>query len=69
MSGSLLSPAAMEWFMQCLETTQPWRVFAKKENFCIPSNFPDLKKRITRNVKYFQNNYFFVFLGLILYRL
>jgi hypothetical protein len=67
MPGSPLTWAATEWFVQLFETTKPWREFFNIENFCIPTDFPELRKRMTRNVEFFQRNYFFVFLGLIIF--
>ncbi|XP_060534401.1 prenylated Rab acceptor protein 1 [Cylas formicarius] len=60
-------PDPKEWIQQQRQNVRPWLVFAQTSNFKVPVSVPRLGKRIMRNVEYFQANYLFVFLGLVLY--
>ncbi|XP_032084576.1 prenylated Rab acceptor protein 1 [Thamnophis elegans] len=58
---------AKEWLDQRRATIRPWANFVDQRRFAKPQNFGVLCKRLVRNVEYFQSNYVFVFLGLIVY--
>ncbi|CAH1382182.1 hypothetical protein MTP99_006121 [Tenebrio molitor] len=60
-------PDPKEWFNQQRQNVRPWLLFLQTSNFKAPPSIPRLSKRIMRNVEYFQSNYLFVFLGLIVY--
>ncbi|XP_066144414.1 prenylated Rab acceptor protein 1 [Euwallacea fornicatus] len=60
-------PDPKEWIQQQRQNVRPWLVFIHSSNFKAPPSIPRLSKRIMRNIEYFQANYLFVFLGLILY--
>ncbi|KAJ8929455.1 hypothetical protein NQ314_017835 [Rhamnusium bicolor] len=56
-----------EWIHQQRQNVRPWLVFIQTSNFKAPPSIPRLGKRIMRNIEYFQANYLFVFLGLVVY--
>ncbi|XP_019877225.1 prenylated Rab acceptor protein 1 [Aethina tumida] len=60
-------PDPKEWIQQQRQNVRPWLVFVQTSNFKTPPSIPRLGKRIMRNIEYFQANYVFVFLGLIVY--
>ncbi|XP_018565992.1 prenylated Rab acceptor protein 1 [Anoplophora glabripennis] len=60
-------PDPKEWIQQQRRNVRPWLVFIQTSNFKVPPSIPRLGKRIMRNVEYFQANYLFVFLGLVVY--
>ncbi|CAH0549127.1 unnamed protein product [Brassicogethes aeneus] len=60
-------PDPKEWIQQQRQNVRPWLVFIQTSNFKTPPSIPRLGKRIMRNIEYFQANYLFVFLGLIIY--
>ncbi|XP_058812301.1 prenylated Rab acceptor protein 1 [Topomyia yanbarensis] len=49
------------------QNVRPWSEFLQTANFKTVANIPRLTNRIIRNLGYFQSNYLFVFLGLIVY--
>nr|XP_033770240.1 prenylated Rab acceptor protein 1 [Geotrypetes seraphini] len=59
--------AAKEWLDRRRVTIRPWANFVDQKRFSRPQNFGEMCKRLVKNVEYFQSNYVFVFLGLILY--
>ncbi|XP_030068085.1 prenylated Rab acceptor protein 1 isoform X2 [Microcaecilia unicolor] len=59
--------AAKEWLDRRRATIRPWANFVDQRRFSRPRNFGDMCKRLVKNVEYFQSNYVFVFLGLIIY--
>ncbi|XP_063615238.1 prenylated Rab acceptor protein 1-like isoform X1 [Penaeus indicus] len=63
----LASPAAREWITRRRENVRPWLVFVNTQKFKIPPNVQRWTKRMIKNVDYFQSNYMFVFIILILY--
>lgn len=63
----LASPAAREWLTHRRENVRPWLSFVNSQNFKAPPNIQRWSKRLVKNVDYFQSNYLFVFIGLILY--
>ncbi|XP_069189747.1 prenylated Rab acceptor protein 1 isoform X3 [Procambarus clarkii] len=63
----LASPAAREWITRSRENVRPWMVFVNTQKFKIPPNVQRWSKRLAKNIDYFQSNYMFVFLGLIIY--
>lgn len=63
----LSPPAAREWFGKRKETVRPWMVFINTSNFQAPRSLPRLSRRIVKNIEYFQSNYLFVFIGVVLY--
>lgn len=60
-------PQAKEWLISRKNHIRPWLQFIQTSNFKLPPNLPRLSRRIMRNIEYFQSNYLFVFLGLIVY--
>ncbi|CAG9770232.1 unnamed protein product [Ceutorhynchus assimilis] len=60
-------PDPKEWIQQQRQNVRPWLVFVQTSNFKAPASIPRLSKRIMRNIEYFQANYLYVFLGLIIY--
>ncbi|XP_069939730.1 prenylated Rab acceptor protein 1 isoform X2 [Cherax quadricarinatus] len=63
----LASPAAREWITRSRENVRPWLVFVNTQKFKVPPNAQRWSKRLAKNVDYFQSNYMFVFIGLIIY--
>lgn len=61
------APAAQQWLGTRRENIRPWTTFLNSSNFKVPPSLPRLSKRILRNIEYFQSNYLFVFIGLIIY--
>lgn len=49
------------------QNVRPWSEFLQTSNFKTVANVPRLSNRIIRNLGYFQSNYLFVSLGLIVY--
>ncbi|XP_044260916.1 prenylated Rab acceptor protein 1 [Tribolium madens] len=60
-------PDPKEWFSKQRQNVRPWLLFIQTSNFKTPPSIPRLSKRIMRNIEYFQSNYLFVFLGLVVY--
>ncbi|KAG5881720.1 hypothetical protein JTB14_037936 [Gonioctena quinquepunctata] len=60
-------PDPKEWISQQRQNVRPWLVFVQTSNFKAPPSIPRLGKRVMRNIEYFQANYLFVFLGLVVY--
>ncbi|RZC42353.1 prenylated Rab acceptor protein 1 [Asbolus verrucosus] len=60
-------PDPKEWLSKQRQNVRPWLLFVQTSNFKIAPSLPRLSKRIMRNIEYFQSNYLFVFLGLIVY--
>ncbi|XP_071546575.1 prenylated Rab acceptor protein 1-like [Panulirus ornatus] len=67
MQLQLASPAAREWINRRRENVRPWLIFVNTQKFKAPPNVQRWSKRLAKNVEYFQSNYMFVFIGLILY--
>ncbi|XP_023247761.1 prenylated Rab acceptor protein 1-like [Copidosoma floridanum] len=65
--GQFGHPKAQEWIQHRRATLRPWSVFLATNNFRPPPNISRLSKRVVKNIEYFQSNYFFVFVGLVLY--
>lgn len=61
------SGAGREWLERRRATIRPWGTFVDQRRFSRPRNLGELCQRLVRNVEYYQSNYVFVFLGLILY--
>lgn len=61
------SGAGREWLERRRATIRPWGTFVDQQRFSRPRNLGELCQRLVRNVEYYQSNYVFVFLGLILY--
>uniref|UniRef100_A0A8C9CJG4 ETS repressor factor like n=1 Tax=Phocoena sinus TaxID=42100 RepID=A0A8C9CJG4_PHOSS len=61
------SGAGREWLERRRATIRPWGSFVDQRRFSRPRNVGELCQRLVRNVEYYQSNYVFVFLGLILY--
>ncbi|XP_045387557.1 prenylated Rab acceptor protein 1 isoform X2 [Lemur catta] len=59
--------AGREWLERRRATIRPWGTFVDQQRFSRPRNLGELCQRLVRNVEYYQSNYVFVFLGLILY--
>ncbi|XP_050728046.1 prenylated Rab acceptor protein 1-like [Eriocheir sinensis] len=67
MQLQLASPAAREWVTRQRENVRPWMVFFNTQKFKAPPSVQRWSKRLAKNVDYFQSNYMFVFVVLILY--
>lgn len=61
------SGVGREWLERRRATIRPWGTFVDQQRFSRPRNVGELCQRLVRNVEYYQSNYVFVFLGLILY--
>ncbi|XP_052511748.1 prenylated Rab acceptor protein 1 [Budorcas taxicolor] len=61
------SGAGREWLERRRATIRSWGSFVDQRRFSRPRNLGELCQRLVRNVEYYQSNYVFVFLGLILY--
>lgn len=61
------SGAGREWLERRRATIRPWGGFVDQRRFARPRNLGELCQRLVRNVEYYQSNYVFVFLGLVLY--
>lgn len=61
------SGAGREWLERRRATIRAWSIFLDQRRFSRPRNLGELCQRLVRNVEYYQSNYVFVFLGLILY--
>ncbi|XP_044540536.1 prenylated Rab acceptor protein 1-like [Gracilinanus agilis] len=59
--------AGREWLEQRRASIRPWSTFLDQRRFSRPRNLGELCKRLVGNVEYYQSNYVFVFLGLVLY--
>nr|CAI5856000.1 unnamed protein product [Callosobruchus analis] len=60
-------PDPKEFISSQRQNVRSWLVFIQTSNFKAPPSIPRLGKRIMRNIEYFQANYLFVFLGLVVY--
>ncbi|XP_053697402.1 prenylated Rab acceptor protein 1 [Sabethes cyaneus] len=60
-------PSLWELLRITRQNVRPWSEFLQTANFKTVANIPRLTNRIIRNLAYFQSNYLFVFLGLIVY--
>ncbi|XP_046479753.1 prenylated Rab acceptor protein 1 [Neodiprion pinetum] len=65
--GQMGYPQAQQWVQQRQANIRPWSLFLNTNNIRAPPSFSRLTKRIMRNIEYFQSNYLFVFLGLVIY--
>ncbi|MCL4136978.1 UNVERIFIED_CONTAM: hypothetical protein GTU68_015255 [Idotea baltica] len=63
----LASPGAREWFQNRREHLKPWLTFVSTSKFLVPQTPQKWTKRVVKNIDYFQSNYMFVFIGLIIY--
>lgn len=63
----LASPAVHEWITHRRENVRSWFLFANTNKFKIPPSFQRWTKQVVKNVDYFQSNYMFIFIGLIIY--
>ncbi|XP_076224081.1 prenylated Rab acceptor protein 1-like isoform X1 [Nomia melanderi] len=60
-------PQAHEWIEHRKANIRPWSVFLNTNNIRPPPSLQRLSKRVMRNIEYFQSNYLFVFVGLVIY--
>uniref|UniRef100_A0A182W111 PRA1 family protein n=1 Tax=Anopheles minimus TaxID=112268 RepID=A0A182W111_9DIPT len=60
-------PSLWELLRLSRQNIRPWAEFLQTSNFKTVANVSRLTNRIIRNLAYFQSNYLFVFLGLIVY--
>ncbi|XP_040152787.1 prenylated Rab acceptor protein 1 [Anopheles arabiensis] len=60
-------PSLWELLRLSRQNIRPWSEFLQTSNFKTVANVSRLTNRIIRNLAYFQSNYLFVFLGLIVY--
>ncbi|OAD54668.1 Prenylated Rab acceptor protein 1 [Eufriesea mexicana] len=58
---------AHEWIEHRKANIRPWSLFLNTSNIRPPPSLLRLSKRIVRNIEYFQSNYLFVFIGLVIY--
>jgi hypothetical protein len=65
--GQLGYPQAQEWIQHRRANIRPWSLFLNTNNIRVPPNISRLSKRIMKNIEYFETNYFFVFVGLVIY--
>ncbi|XP_076047513.1 prenylated Rab acceptor protein 1-like isoform X2 [Oratosquilla oratoria] len=63
----MASPAAKEWLQKRRDNVRPWTLFVNTGKFKAPASVQRWTKRIAKNVDYFQSNYVFVFIVLIIY--
>lgn len=61
------SGVGREWLERHRAAIRPWGAFVDQRCFSRPRNLGELCQRLVRNVEYYQSNYVFVFLGLIVY--
>ncbi|XP_035684149.1 prenylated Rab acceptor protein 1-like isoform X3 [Branchiostoma floridae] len=64
---TLSSPAAREWLEKRRGNIRPWAEFIATAKFRSPANPAAWGKRVMKNVEFYQSNYLFVFLGLVVY--
>jgi len=57
----------VEWISKSREKIRPWSTFFSTSRFKSPASAQRLPRRVVQNVEYFQTNYLFVFVGLILF--
>lgn len=65
--GQLGYPQAQEWVQHRKANVRPWPLFLNSNNFRPPPSVTRLSKRLVKNVEYFQSNYLFVFIVLVIY--
>ncbi|XP_033224173.1 prenylated Rab acceptor protein 1 [Belonocnema kinseyi] len=65
--GQLGYPQAQEWIQHRNANIRPWSLFLNSTNFRPPPSLSRLSKRVMKNIEYFQSNYFFVFIILVIY--
>ncbi|XP_018014999.1 prenylated Rab acceptor protein 1 isoform X2 [Hyalella azteca] len=63
----LSSAAAREWLHGRRSNLRPWATFVTTSNFKGPQSLKRWSVRLAKNVEYFQSNYLFVAIGLIIY--
>ncbi|KAF2366776.1 Prenylated rab acceptor PRA1 [Trinorchestia longiramus] len=63
----LSSVAAREWLHHRRSNLRPWGLFVTTANFKNPQTLKRWSQRLAKNVEYFQSNYLFVAIGLIIY--
>ena len=56
-----------EWLQKKRESVHPWGDFVNYQKFKVPKSIAPVGKRIIKNVDRFQNNYLFVFMGLVVF--
>ncbi|XP_059470326.1 prenylated Rab acceptor protein 1 [Neocloeon triangulifer] len=65
--NKLTVPAATEWVYQRRQNVRPWTTFCSTSRFKTPASVPRLTRRLVKNIEYFQSNYLFVFIGLVIF--
>ncbi|XP_030369409.1 prenylated Rab acceptor protein 1 [Scaptodrosophila lebanonensis] len=60
-------PSPLELVQMVRESLRPWLVFFNVSNFKTAPSMPRLSNRVSRNLTYFQSNYIFVFIVLMIY--
>ncbi|XP_072761348.1 prenylated Rab acceptor protein 1-like [Anoplolepis gracilipes] len=65
--GQIGYPQAHDWIERRKANIRPWSLFLNTNNIRPPSNITRLSKRLVKNIEYFQSNYLFVFIGLVIY--
>ncbi|KAK6173527.1 hypothetical protein SNE40_016959 [Patella caerulea] len=67
MALKLSNVSAREWFQKTREGVKSWPEFIKTDRFKLPQSVAPVPKRIIKNIEYFQGNYMFIFLGLLIF--
>ncbi|XP_067207993.1 prenylated Rab acceptor protein 1 [Linepithema humile] len=65
--GQIGYPQAQHWIEHRKANVRPWSLFLNTSNIRPPPNITRLSKRVVKNIEYFQSNYLFVFIGLVIY--
>lgn len=60
-------PSPSELLQQIRQSLRPWSVFFNLGNFKMATSMQRLNNRIQRNLSYFQSNYIFIFIVLMIY--
>ncbi|EDW36273.1 GL17704 [Drosophila persimilis] len=60
-------PSPLELIQLIRSAMRPWSVFFNVHNFKTAVSMPRLTSRVKRNLSYFQSNYIFVFIVLMIY--
>ncbi|XP_076753606.1 prenylated Rab acceptor protein 1-like [Xylocopa sonorina] len=60
-------PQAHQWIEHRKANIRPWSLFLNTNNMKASPSLPRLSKRLMKNIEYFQSNYVFVFIGVVIY--
>lgn len=67
MPNQLTIPVATEWVSQRRQNVRPWTTFFSTSRMKAPASVPRFTRRVVKNIEYFQSNYLFVFIGLVVF--